>query len=122
MANSRASDDYYEYATVHEEPAADYFTNSVAMRQLKGIERHIFFSIRDTEISGGAGVMRVTLQFKCPGDDVWTDYDVYTEVCRKVLEGGAAGVLWRAGVKADASSGVATQNYTSGEFTFGFDW
>ena len=123
MANSRATDDYYEYATVDVEPAGDgYFTNSVVMRQLKGIERHIFFSIRQTGTSEGDGVMRVTLQFQCPGDDVWTDYDVYTEVCRKVLEGGAAGVLWRAGVKVDASSGVATQNYTSGEFTFGFDW
>jgi len=124
MANSRATDDYYEYATVHQEPAGDgYFTNAVGIRQLKGRE-YIFFSIRDTDISsaGGAGSMRITLQFKCPGDDDWTDYDVYTDVCRKVLEGGAAGVTWRAGVKSDASSGAADQNYTSGEFTFGFDW
>ena len=27
-----------------------------------------------------------------------------------------------AGVKSDDSSAVGTQNYTSGEFTFGFDW
>jgi len=124
MANSRASNDYYEYATVHEEPAGDgYFTNDISIRQLKGIEE-VFFSIRDTGLSsaGGAGVMIITLQFKCPGDDVWTDYDVYTEVCRKVLEGGAAGVEWRAGVKVDASSEADPQNYTSGEFTFGFDW
>ena len=105
MANSRATDDYYEYATVHQEPAGDgYFTNAVGIRQLKGRE-YIFFSIRDTDISsaGGAGSMRVTLQFKCPGDDDWTDYDVYTDVCRKVLEGGAAGVTWRAGVKVDTT-------------------
>ena len=124
MANSRSSDDYYEYATVHEEPAGDgYFTNTVGIRQKKGRD-YVFFSIRETGIMSdtGDGVMRVTLQFKCPGDDVWTDYAVYTKVCRKVLEGGGAGVVWRAGVKDDVSSEAETQNYTSGEFTFGFDW
>jgi len=119
MANSRDSSVYREYVTVNEEPSGDgYFTNSVSIRNED--LTHIFFSIRETGV--GAGVMIVTLQFKCTGDDVWTDYDTYNEVCRKVIEGGGAGTQWRAGVKADASSGVATQNYTSGEFTFGFDW
>jgi len=118
MANSKSSRDYREYATVNAEPAGDgYFTNPVGIRRED--LTHIFFSIRET--GSGAGVMTVTLQFKCTGDDAWTDYDTYDEVCRKVIEGGGAGTQWRAGVKADTSSGDTT-NYTSGEFTFGFDW
>ena len=119
MANSRDSAPYREYVTVNEEPAGDgYFTNSVSVRNED--LKQIFFSVRET--GAAAGVMIVTLQFRCTGDDAWSDYDTYTEVCRKLIEGGAAGTQWRAGVKADASSGAATQNYTSGEFTFGLDW
>ena len=119
MANSKDSAPYREYATVNEEATGDgYFTNPVFIRD-KDLE-HIFFSVRET--GSAAGVMIITLQFKCEGDDAWTDYDVYEDVCRKVVEGGGAGTQWRAGVKVDESSGVATQNYTSGEFTFGFDW
>jgi len=119
MANSRDSAPYREYVTVNAEPAGTgYYTNTVFIRD-KDLE-HIFFSVRET--GSAAGVMTITLQFRCTGDDAWTDYDTYDEECRKVIEGGAAGVQWRAGVKSDDSSGVATQNYTSGEFTFGFDW
>lgn len=118
MANSRDSSPYREYVTVNEEPTGDgYFTNAVSIRN-EGLT-HLFFSIRETGVA--AGVMTVTLQFKCTGDDAWTDYSTYDEVCRRIIEGGGAGVQWRAGVKADASSGDTT-NYTSGEFTFGLDW
>ena len=58
--------------------------------------------------------MTVTLQFICPGDASWSDYDTYTAVTREKVEGAAAGVRWRAGVK-DA-------DWTSGTLTFGFDW
>ena len=71
----------------------------------------IYFSVRD---AAGTGTMTVTLQFICPGETVWTDYDTYTAVTRLLIEGAAAGVSWRAGVK-DA-------DYTSGELIFGFDW
>jgi len=119
MSNSRDSAPYREYVTVNAEPTEDgYFTNPVSIRS-KDLD-HIFFSVRETGLA--AGVMRVTLQFRCEGDDAWSDYDVYTEACRKIVEGGGAGTQWRAGVKVDVSSLVATQNYTSGEFTFGFDW
>ena len=73
--------------------------------------KQIYFSIRDAE---GTGTMTVTLQFICPGETVWTDYDTYTTVTRLLIEGPAAGVLWRAGVKVG--------DWTSGELVFGFDW
>ncbi len=109
MANARTTDDYYQYATVDSAPGAGgYFTNAVGIRQLKGVEA-IHFSIR------GSGQMNVTLQFRCPGDSGWTDYNAYnTSSIRKLITGGAAGVQWRAGVKLN--------DYTSGECIFGFDW
>ena len=107
MANSRSSRDYYEYATVDTAPGADgYFTNAVSLRQ-KDIH-HIFFSLR------GTGTIDVTLQFKCPGDTLWSDYSDYDAACRKLIEGNAGGVQWRAGVKLGGR--------TSGSLTFGFDW
>lgn len=107
MANSKSSSEYYEYATVNADPAeAGYFTNAVSLRQ-KDIH-HVFFSLR------GTGTMDVTLQFKCPGDSGWSDYSDYDAACRKLIEGNAGGVQWRAGVKHAGR--------TSGEMIFGFDW
>jgi len=109
MANAKTTDDYYQYATVDTDPtSAGYYTNAVGIRQLKGVEE-IYFSIR------GSGQMNVTLQFKCPGDSGWTDYNAYnTSSIRKKITGGAAGVQWRAGVKEG--------DRISGECIFGFDW
>jgi len=109
MANAKTTDDYYQYATVDSAPAAaGYWTNAVGIRQLKGVES-IWFSIR------GTGEMNVTLQFKCPGDTDWTDYNSYnTSNQRKLIRGGGAGVHWRAGVKQG--------DRISGECIFGFDW
>jgi len=109
--NSVTSHDLHEYATVDTDPAAaGFWTNEVSIRVAKSNRRadEVYFSIR------GTGLMTVTLQFKCFGDATWTDYNTYTTVTRLVIEGGAAGELWRAGVK-DA-------DYTSGNMTFGFDW
>ena len=58
--------------------------------------------------------MTVTLQFKCQGDADWTDYGSYADNQRKSIDGGGAGVQWRAIVK--------NGDYTSGEKSFGFDW
>lgn len=113
MSNTRDSTDYHEYATVDEgsSTALDYFTNPVNMRE-KGLEK-VFFSVRETGAST-AFTATITLQFRCKGDGEWNDYDTYTGVVRKLIEGGGAGVQWRAGIKDD--------DYTSGEVTFGFDW
>ena len=109
MANAQTSSDRYEYATVDSNPgAAGYYTEKVGI-QGKGFGLEwIFFSIR------GAGEMLVTLQFKCPGDSAWTDHSTYNDNVRKKINGPAAGVHWRAGVKQG--------DRTSGEKTFGFDW
>ena len=109
MANAKSTNDYYQYATVDTAPgAAGYYTNAVGIRQ-KRLVRTIWFSIR------GAGQMSVTLQFKCPGDTDWTDYNTYNASnTRKLIRGGAAGVHWRAGVKQG--------DRISGECVFGFDW
>ena len=107
MANSKNTTDYKAYATVDTAPAAGgYWTGPISMRDLK--EERTFFSVR------GTGVMTVTLQFKCPDDADWTDFGNYVIGDRKLLEGGAAGVLWR--------MGVAFGDWTSGSLTFGFDW
>ena len=106
-ANSQSSGNRYEYATVDTDPAAaGYWTETVNLRRVSS--QQIYFSVR------GTGSMTVTLQFICPGDAAWSDYDTYTTVTRLKVQGAAAGVRWRAGVK-DA-------DYTSGELTFGFDW
>jgi len=111
MANSLSSGDYKEYATVDSTPPANgYWTNTLGLRGRK--LAYVYFSIR------GTGTATVTLQFKCSGDADWTDYyndgiDFVTGD-RKVIEGNAANVVWRAGVKL--------ADYTSGSITFGFDW
>jgi len=110
MANSKVTNEYYEYATVDVAPGTDgYYTESINVRRKKVTK--IYFSLR------GSGVMTVKAQFKCVGDSDWTDYnygDDFVEGDRILLEGGGAGTQWRAG--------VANGSYTSGECTFGFDW
>ena len=105
--NSQSSAGRYEYATVDTDPAAaGYWTNEINPRGKS--QNQVYFSLR------GSGSMTVTLQFICTGDASWTDYDTYTAVTRLKIEGAAAGVRWRAGVK--------DTDYTSGSLTFGFDW
>lgn len=114
MANELDSSDYREYASVDTDPAADYFTNEVSLRQ-KQVEK-MFFSFRDQGASSGDFVVILTLQFKCTNDADWTDYDTYTidDTPRQLIEGNAGNVLWRLGIK--------NTEYTSGAVTFGFDW
>lgn len=114
MANSKSNNDYYHYATVDADPTASgYFCDPVnpetIHRKYNFNLMYVFFSVR------GSGSMTVTLQFKCPGDSDWTDYDTYASNTRELIECGIGGVQWRAGVTASA-------NYTSGEKTFGIDW
>ena len=107
-ANSQDSANRHQYATVDTDAAAaGYWTNVVHPNRKGGV---VFFSVRDVSSMS----MTVTLQFKCPTDAAWTDYDTYTAVARVKISDNAAGVFWRAGVK-DA-------DYTSGTSTFGFDW
>ena len=128
MANTKSSDEYYEYATVDTAPgAAGYFTNPVSGRHEK-VEK-LFFSIREPS----ASVATVTIQFKCTGDAGWQDYtqsqkqilgpnsadvsdveETFIVGNRIVIEDSGPGVQWRAGVKQG--------DYTSGTVTFGFDW
>jgi len=109
-ANSQATHNNYEYATVDTAPGASgYGTNEVKVRKKSSRQnQQVWFSIR------GTGVMTVTLQFKCTGDSDYTDYEDYTGTERKVVDGGASGVVWRAIVKDGG--------HTSGSKTFGFDW
>lgn len=112
MANTKASGEYYEYATVDTTPGASgYFTNAINPR--KNSIGKLFFSIR------GTGTITVVLQFKCIGDSDWQDYyndgNDFSVGQREAIESYAGGVSWRAGVKNDAA-------YTSGSVTFGFDW
>lgn len=109
MANKQTGDSQYEYATVDTAPGAGgYFTRIIDSDKISSVWKRLYFSIR------GSGVMTVTLQFKCTGDSDWSDYDSYTSVERKTIEGGVGGVQWRAGVKQG--------DYTSGSLRFGFDW
>lgn len=118
MANTRTDTEYSAYAKVDTAPAADgYFTSQVAMRDNK--VRRMYFSMRETdEDASPVSDVTVTLQYRCAGDAGWTDYvndDVTIGLgCRLLIDGGAAGEIWRAGVKSGG--------YTSGDVTFGFDW
>jgi len=125
MANSKSSDNNYEYATVDTKPtSAGYFTKEIDVRDILKTNKKIFFSIRESaaDISAAPSelsTITVVLQFKCPGDAGWTDYislDGSTLAIgnRLQLDDYGAGVLWRAGVRDD--------EYTSGSVTFGFDW
>ena len=127
MANSRASGTNKEYATVDTLPgAAGYFTNTVNVRHLWKKHRvpRIFFSIRETEsdISANPSALSsvtVMLQFKCDGDNAWNTYvpldgSSFVIGNRVAIEDFGNATLWRAGVASDG--------YTSGSVTFGFDW
>lgn len=114
MANSKTSGDHREYAIVNMAPdAAGYWTNAIYPRRLQKTKhaRDVFFSVRDY---GSASVMIITVQFKEIGDSDWSDYGSVQSVQRKILEDKGAGTSWRAGVKHG--------DYTSGAFTFGWDW
>jgi len=108
MANSKTSDDYYEYATVNAAPsAAGYYTNEVSPRRQRVDE--LYFTVR------GSGNMIVTVQFKAPGDTTWTDYAEYSTITYMKIEGRGAGIRWRAGVKEAG-------HYIDGQTVFGFNW
>ena len=112
MANSRASEETYEYVTVNTAPdSTGYWTNPVSPRSKAGV-RKLYFSIR------GTGTMTPTLQFKCAGDTDWTDFvtDITMEAgVRLLLDDVGPNVAWRAGVAVAA-------DYSSGACSFGFDW
>ena len=128
MANSRSSTEFTEYATVDTLPDSvdtGYFTNTVCIRdiQKKFKVQKVFFSIRELEAdpsdASDATDITVSLQYKCVGDEGWTDYvslDGSTLAIgnRLAVEDTGAGVLWRAGVKPD--------DFQSGQLRFGFDW
>jgi hypothetical protein len=129
MANSRNSKEYCEYATVDTKPtSAGYFTNPICPRTIvsggKTIGGKIYFSIRETEsdISAAPSALSsvtVVLQYKNPDDEAWTDFVPLDGSSlaignRVLIEESANGVLWRAGVASDG--------FTSGSVTFGFDW
>lgn len=110
MANAISTGDYREYATVNTAPGSGgFWTNTIGMRG-----KHIssmFFNIR------GTGNAKVTLQFKCHGDDDWTDYNNGADFVigdNKIIEGNGGDMVWRAGVKQ--------ADYSSGSVTFGFTW
>ncbi len=117
MANSKASTEFTRYATVDSAPGADgYWTDPVSFDKRLHLEK-VFFSIRETDPdASAASSITVTLQFRCKGG-LWQDYNTTTAFAagdRKVIEDGAGGVDWRAGVKSGA--------FSSGSLTFGFDW
>lgn len=122
MANSKASGEHHEYATIDTAPAAGgYWTNIVSPRgRNKGIMRVLFFSVRETvpDASAGASVITPIVQFRCTGDVGWTDYNnddiAFIVGDRKNIKISGGGVQWRAGVH--------NGDYTSGSFTLGFDW
>lgn len=103
MANIKISRNRSKHAYVDSAPGTGGFATDEV-----GVKGKIFFSVR------GEGSMTVTLQFKVPGDDFWSDYGTYTSVSRDVIETATEHEKWRAIVKDG--------DYTSGNLTFGFDW
>ena len=130
MANSRSSGANKEYATVDTAPsgaALGYWTNEVCLRDKvkNGTAEFnkMWFSIRenDADSSGFSDTssMTVLLQFKCAGDAGWQNYVDLNEASlavgnRLLIEDTGVSVRWRAGVEDGG--------YTSGSYTFGFDW
>lgn len=127
MANSKDSAGNHKYATVDTVPDGDgYFTDEVCPRDLQKSQKvgKVYFSIREAvaDISAApssASVITVQLQFRCPGDSGWSNYvplDASSLAIgnRVALEDSGRDVIWRAGVASD--------EYTSGAITFGFDW
>ena len=113
MTNSRTDAEYRQEVVVDTAPgAAGYFTNAINPRQLgKKLGTHeVYFSIR-----GDEGVMTVTLQFLRNDETDWEDYATYDNPGAVVtLPEKRAGFRWRAGVKFG--------DFTSGEFTIGFNF
>ena len=120
MANSRTSGVQLEKVTIDTNPSAGgYWTEPVSMRRLGHDLDKIFFSVREADSDwSDASVATPILQFRCPGDDGWTDYnnDATDFIIgdHKIIEGNAGGVEWRAGVKEDG--------FTSGSVVIGFNW
>jgi len=125
MANSQSSGNNYEYATVDTLPGSTgYFTKEIDARHIQKLGGRIFFSIREaaleqSEAPSAASTITVALQFKCPGDADWTDFDsldgsTFAIGNRVEIDDNGMGVVWRAGVRSD--------EYTSGSVRFGFDW
>jgi hypothetical protein len=125
MANSQSSGNNYEYASVDTHPGATgYYTKEIDVRHLKQLGARVFFSIREaiaeqSEAPSAASTITVILQFKCPGDPDWTDFDsldgsTFVIGNRVEINDNGMGLLWRAGVRSD--------EYTSGSVRFGFDW
>lgn len=139
MPNSRSSETYHEYATVHvamdSSAGGSYYTNAILPRSI--MKQHkvnkVFFSIRNTIEESDPQGMTVALEFKC-GDEEWQEYkptkkqilagtasdeisdveETFQPGCRMAIEDTGADVQWRAGVHWD--------DFTSGNLTFGFDW
>jgi hypothetical protein len=107
MANRRLNGERYSYAVVDTDPGAGAYTTSPVPAYKKERQWDLYFSVR------GTGTMTVTLQFRCEGDETWSEYDTYTEACRKLIEDRGT-CEWRAMVRVG--------DYTSGEMRFGFDW
>ena len=107
MANTKTTGDYKNYITIDTSPgSAGFFTDAISERTER--LQDLFFSMR------GNGIGIVTVQFKHQDDSTWTDYDTYTDPGRYAIRGGAAGIIWRAG--------IISGNYTSGTIITGFDW
>ena len=114
MANSKISGSNKVYVTVDTDPGSGYFTDPIMVRHIK---ENVFFSVRETiQDESDPSVMNVLLQFQCPGDIGWQNYNNNAMALvagdRFNIDDFGAGVLWRAGVI----------DYTSGALTFGFDW
>lgn len=115
MANEKLGDNWSKAVKVDTAPAAGgYWSDPVSLRG-DSLQSLIFSA--QTEDSEVAAVMTPSLQFKTKDGD-WTDFnndgtDLVIGDCKK-LEGNAAYLSWRAGVKEG--------DYTSGSAIIGFNW
>ena len=99
MANSKAFDEDYRQVSVDTQPASDDgFTDEVNM---KGKSGNIF-----SLVISGTGTMEVTLQYKEPGNDTWTDHEAFTSNGVHAVES-RGDIKWRAGVKDGTSVDAA---------------
>ena len=118
MANKKVNGDRYAYASIDTAPGeGGYWSDAVSMSNKN--TKSLFFSYR------GGGVGTVTIQFKCPEDDDWTDLTTDQTIedgVRFIVEDFASGVKYRAGLKEDVNSSAANDTYTSGTIICGFDW
>lgn len=123
MANTVIDNNDKQYVVIDSTPpVGGFWTNIVAQRRSGLYKSNIlkmFFSVREYEDSPAVGsVITPILQFKCEGDNGWTDYNnngtAFVVGDRLLIDSNAAGVKWRAGVKEGG--------YTSGSMILGFDW